>query len=83
GGPGGRADLTEQWTARILGQARRTPYGRSFGPGIEDWPILDKQRLRDDPESLRVPGLGRIPASTSGTTGSPIKLSRSMKCITA
>ncbi|HET8729457.1 MAG TPA: AMP-binding protein, partial [Alphaproteobacteria bacterium] len=79
----GRMELTERWTARILEHARRTPYGCSFGSRFDDWPILEKKLLRDAPENLVASGFARFPASTSGTTGLPIRLSRSMECIAA
>lgn len=79
----GREALTDRYTARILAHAVRTPYGRDFGTDFRDWPILDKATLRDRAADLVTPGLARLPASTSGTTGLPVKLSRSMACIAA
>jgi len=64
----------------VLVAARRTPYGRRVRGTLQlsDWPLLDKEPLRACPRDfLRVPAWLTIPASTSGTTGTPLKLFRS------
>jgi phenylacetate-CoA ligase len=70
----------------VLAAARRTPYGRRVRGTLHlsDWPLLDKERLRACPRDfLRVPAWLTIPASTSGTTGLPLKLFRSYASIGA
>lgn len=64
----------------ILGKALRTEYGRKKGRGlnIEDWPILGKTELRDNPAAFLKPSsFFAAPANTSGTTGIPLQLFRS------
>ena len=68
----------------VLAAAARTPYGRRVG-GSDDlsaWPLLDKEAVRDDPGAF----LGRgarlsVPSSTSGTSGVPLRLRRSLGSI--
>ncbi|WP_340103271.1 hypothetical protein [Rhodohalobacter sp. 8-1] len=49
---------------------------------IEDWPILEKSTVRDNAEKLLTRNkLFTISASTSGSTGIPIKLYRSLSSI--
>jgi phenylacetate-CoA ligase len=49
---------------------------------LEDWPLLEKEQVRDCPEAfLSLPKWMTIPASTSGTTGTPLKLYRSLSSI--
>lgn len=70
----------------VLAAARRTPYGRRVRGTLQlsDWPLLDKERLRACPRDfLRVPAWLTIPASTSGTTGTPLQLFRSYASISA
>jgi phenylacetate-CoA ligase len=79
----GRRALAERMTARALAAAARTRYGSGRPARLEDWPILPKQMLRDDMAAFRRPGVPTIPASTSGTTGMPLRLARSLTCVAA
>ena len=85
-----RADLEErrEWTAarthEKLSFAARSAYGRRLrGPTeLEQWPLLEKSSVRDDPNAfLSGPTLFVAPASTGGTTGVPLQLTRSLRSI--
>jgi phenylacetate-CoA ligase len=70
----------------VLAAARRTPYGRRVRGTLHlhDWSLLDKEPLRTCPRDfLRAPAWLTVPASTSGTTGLPLKLFRSYASISA
>jgi phenylacetate-CoA ligase len=70
----------------VLAAARRTPYGRRVRGTLHlhDWPLLDKEPLRTCPRDfLRAPAWLTIPASTSGTTGTPLQMFRSYASISA
>jgi phenylacetate-CoA ligase len=79
----GRRELSERLTRRTLEWAGRLRGGLNPSVPIEDRPIIDKSQLRDDPERFTLPGMIRIPAATSGTTGIPLRLRRSLACIAA
>lgn len=71
----------EQRLQRILAAAGRTAYGRSVcAPGyLGDWPVLEKETLRERPDAfLARPAWLAIAANTSGTTGMPLSLRRSL-----
>lgn len=82
--------LTERqtWlTARLQGILRRaaqTHYGKEVGGGddLASWPVLDKERVRARPRDLVI-GSPRfaIPASTSGSSGQPLRLYRSFQAV--
>jgi len=79
-----RQAVTGERLRAVLAAAARTPYGRRVeGKGdLSAWPLLDKEALRDDPTAF----LGRgarlsVPASTSGTSGVPLRLRRSLASI--
>ena len=76
-----RAGAVERLTAAIIKRAQRTRYGRTFGDALEDWPVLSKDKVREDPHALVVPGSLRVPATTGGTTGFPLLLQHSLRCI--
>ena len=64
--------------------ARRTPYGREHTESLADWPILDGDLVRKRPRDFVNPlSLARVPASTGGTSGMPLKLWRSLECVVA
>lgn len=65
----------------ICTAARHTDYGSNYP---SDWPILQKSMVKDNTagflnRSVRV----KVPASTGGTTGTPLELWRSLECIMA
>lgn len=78
-----RQSLSDRLTDGILRRARQTRYGRAFGDALAAWPVLTKERLRADPMDFVVPGLVRVPASTGGTTGVPLRLQRSLSSVAA
>ncbi|HEY7888886.1 MAG TPA: hypothetical protein VIC29_11755 [Steroidobacteraceae bacterium] len=69
---------------RLLVAAGRCDYGRQLGSPafLGDWPILEKEAVRERPEAF-LTGAGGItaPASTSGTTGTPLSLRRSLASV--
>lgn len=78
-----RRQLSKVHCLAVLGQARQTAYGRPQPLAFQDWPILQKQTIRDHPEDLVRRTLIRVPAATGGTTGTPLKLTRSLRGVAA
>jgi phenylacetate-CoA ligase len=79
-----RRRFTEMRLKKVLQAASRTPYGRQVGAGkdIAAWPLLEKSLVRDDPLAFVLPPVWlSSPASTSGTTGLPLKLYRSFHSV--
>lgn len=85
-----RADLDgrREWTAvrtrEMLSFAARSAYGRRVNGSaeLEQWPLLEKTSVREDPNAfLSGPTLFVAPASTGGTTGVPLQLTRSLRSI--
>lgn len=76
-----RLALSDRLTQRTLSWAASLPEGVATHVPLEERPIIEKSDLRDHPERFRTRGLVRIPAATSGTTGIPVKLMRSLRCI--
>jgi len=71
---------------RVLQAARQTEYGRQVGGTLQitDWPLLEKDMVREAPRRfLRAPAWLTVPASTSGTTGTPLQMFRSYASISA
>ncbi len=78
-----RLDLIEKRCATALRHANQAQYGRGRSQVLQEWPVLAKEQVRDEPEKFTVKIFPMIAASTGGTTGQPIKLSRSIECIAA
>ena len=76
-----RRELSERLTARTLRNAARLPGGRPASLALHRHPITEKQELRDYPQRFQAPGLVRIAAATSGSTGIPVRLTRSLRNI--
>jgi phenylacetate-CoA ligase len=85
-----RADLEtrREWTRararEALSFAARSAYGRRLGRPVElgQWPLLEKSSVRDDPGAfLSGPTIFAARASTGGTTGVPLQLTRSLRSI--
>lgn len=77
----GRRQWRDRRLRHMLSAARRTEYGRRSGAPeyLGDWPLLEKDLIRQDPDSfLAVPPWRTFSASTSGTTGMPLQLRRSL-----
>ena len=70
---------TESRLGPILAAARRTRYGQSVGDArqLADWPLLQKDRLRESPAAFHSGAWFTARASTGGTTGTPLQLVRS------
>lgn len=65
----------------MLVTARRTRYGQRAGGTLElqDWPILEKESVRERPDDFVLgPSLLNVGAATSGTSGTPLRLRRSL-----
>lgn len=79
-----RVQWTEERLKVVLRAAVSTSrYGRSVGSHrLADWPLLEKEAVRDDPDAFVGRG-GRFAAraSTSGTTGTPLKIVRSPRSL--
>lgn len=85
-----RAGFTERrrWTFTRLGEvlwpASRTGYGRMVrgGGDIASWPLLAKQQVRAAPAAFTGGSrLFSVKASTGGTSGSPLRIVRSLRSI--
>ncbi len=80
-----RKSYAQKMLARTLAKAAKSVYGRKGGWGrdIRDWPILEKDQVRVDPNMfLTTPAMLTSPASTSGSSGLPLVLWRSLECTT-
>jgi phenylacetate-coenzyme A ligase PaaK-like adenylate-forming protein len=82
------ARAQEQWRAqrlqRTLRAAARTPYGRSVATSrsLAEWPVLEKEVVRKNPAQFHHgSGWFTLAASTSGTTGTPLSLRRSLSSV--
>src|SRR5687767_10008676 len=70
---------TETRLSPILAAARRTRYGQDVGNArqLTDWPLLQKDRVRESPGAFHSGAWFAARASTGGTTGTPVELVRS------
>ena len=68
---------------RTLKYAARTGYGKTFGPKFENWPVLQKTQLQTCHRNFVRPHICGVSASTSGSTGTPLKLVRSLENVAA
>ncbi len=80
-----REAFTQERLARILATASRTEYGLRFDEGsLARWPLLSSAMIRGEEfRYVRGTGAVRIPARTSGTTGTPLELRRSWSSVVA
>ena len=79
-----RRQYTDRRLRVVLAAAAATRYGRSVGAGTElrRWPLLAKAAVHEDPGAFTRPrALVVAHASTSGTTGAPLRLPRSASSI--
>lgn len=85
-----RADLAarREWTRSRMREAltfaARSAYGRRVDgtAEVERWPLLEKLSVRADPGAfLSGPAIFAARASTGGTTGVPLQLTRSLRSI--
>jgi len=79
------ATATDRLLHRTLRRAAKSGYGKHLGnvgdlrQSLASWPVLDKDTLRADPEQFAMKTL--LPcarAQTGGTTGVPLRLTRSL-----
>ncbi len=80
----GRSKWRQERLRRVLEAARQSGYGRTVGASgwLGDWPILEKEAVRADPSAFRSgPRWLTVAATTSGTTGTPLQLKRSLTCV--
>jgi phenylacetate-CoA ligase len=77
----GRLEWSREQLARTLAAAQRTDYGGIVrgGDDITSWPLLDKELLRNRQRAF-ITGNDwfAAPAITGGTSGVPLKLTRSL-----
>ncbi len=81
--PEGRRFLQEELLHRTLKFAQKTPYGRNKASALAAYPLLDKDPIRANPEDFIRKTLFCVPASTSGSSGVPLQLKRSLENIAA
>jgi phenylacetate-CoA ligase len=77
-----RRAWSQERLERTLSLARKTRYGRSVrgGATLDSWPMLEKERLRNNLATFTQGNtLLSAPAATGGTTGIPLKLVRSLR----
>jgi phenylacetate-CoA ligase len=79
----GRAALADRLFRAVARQARQTGYGRGRREDPSGWPVLQKAEIRDRPEKFFRRTLIRVPAATGGTTGTPLRLARSLRGVAA
>jgi phenylacetate-CoA ligase len=66
---------------QIIAAARRSEYGKRSAAGefLGDWPVLEKDLIRAAPNAFRTTECWfTVSASTSGATGTPVRLRRSL-----
>jgi len=78
-----RIALVDRLTRRALRWACAAGAKNMQEGGLNEWPILEKEEVRDNPEGQRNRRIFAIPAATGGTTGVPIQLWRSLKSVAA
>jgi len=78
-----RGMLADRLFRAVARQARQTGYGRGRPEDPSCWPVLQKAEIRDHPENFFRRTLIRVPATTGGTTGTPLRLARSLRGVAA
>jgi phenylacetate-CoA ligase len=78
-----RRAASEALLHRTLLWAARLPDGLGADVPLDWRPIIEREQLRDDPRRYTVAGLVRVPASTGGTSGVPVRVERSLRCVAA
>jgi phenylacetate-CoA ligase len=79
-----RQRWTEQRLAETLWVARRSRYAQQVHgtQALEQWPILQKEQVRNDPGAFQCGNSWlNAKASTGGTSGAPLQLTRSLRAI--
>src|SRR5262249_44565443 len=78
----GRREQALAFIHRVLRKAQRTAYGSAHGPNFADWPVLPKAVVAKQPGDFVCRSLFAVPATTGGTTGTPLRLVRSLLNVT-
>jgi phenylacetate-CoA ligase len=78
-----RRAFTERQLAEVLWAARHTGYGRRVRGNRElaSWPLLEKAAVRAAPDAFGCGGLLASRASTGGTSGAPLPITRSLASV--
>ena len=82
--PPAQREWRRQRLRRLLDAAAHTRYGQRHGGSsfLGDWPLLEKEALRARARDFLTPsGWLGVAAATSGTTGTPLELRRSLGSI--
>ena len=78
-----RSQAVAPLLAATLKAATQTPYGRGRDHVLAHWPILQKSEVKANPARFQTGHWPAIPAATSGSSGEPLRLKRSLKNIAA
>ena len=78
-----RARAVEPLLNAALNTALKTPYGKGRDLTLSNWPILQKSEIKANPSRFQTWHWPAIPAATSGSSGEPLRLKRSLKNIAA
>lgn len=78
-----RQQFSERRLRAVLHSARKTEYGAELQAcrDIADWPLLAKERVRDDWSAFARRTRFALPAATGGTTGVPVTVVRSFRSV--
>ena len=68
---------------QTLAAALKTDYGKGRTSTLSRWPILQKETLRNNSSRFHTDHWFTVPASTSGSSGVPLQLKRSLRSIAA
>ncbi len=68
---------------KTLEEAAKTAYGKGRSLNLAEWPVLTKEVVRQNPVHFHTSQWISVPASTSGSSGVPLRLRRSLKNIVA
>lgn len=79
----GRRALSERLVSRTMAWAKKTDARRGLEQPLSRWPVIEKEELRGNEERFRKATFVAVPASTSGSTGIPVRLWRSLRSIAA
>jgi len=77
-----RSRIIDTLQKKVLHWASGTSYGGTHSSkGFREWPVLAKAGVRECPEDFVTRTFPKLPGSTGGTTGQPLKLYRSLENI--
>jgi phenylacetate-CoA ligase len=78
-----RKNCTQRLLKRALGWAASIQRQKRSTTDLADWPVLEKDDLRGREDRFRNPRILASTDTTSGTSGVPLKLWRSLRCVAA